>query len=96
MNTDEHRFKTDLSRRSQATRKLKAPSGPEWLQQAKSLEDWSRLVKGYHARRIAYFVLHEWNDPIVLNTEGGLTDGLHRIKAARHKGMDEVEIVIAK
>lgn len=50
----------------------------------------------YHARRIAYFVVNGWQgDPITLNPDGSLNDGLHRWRAARHLALEEVEVKIA-
>ena len=64
----------------------------EWNREAgNSFEQYCRLRRQYHARRIAYFVVHGWDDPIVLHgDEHGIHDGLHRLKAAKHKGMKTI------
>ena len=68
----------------------------EWAQCAKgSIDEICRLQKNYHARRIAHFVVHGWEDPIILAANGDMIDGTHRLKAAIHKRMHEVEIKIA-
>src|SRR5213594_6038 len=52
-----------------------------------NLDEYLRLRKQYHARRIAHFVIHPSNDPVVLDKKtGGVKEGLHRLKAAKHKG----------
>lgn len=61
---------------------------------ASSAEDYCLRVKTYHARRIAQFVRHGWTDPIALTKDKTITDGLHRLRAAIHKGMEEVEVTI--
>ena len=67
----------------------------EWTQGAQgSLEEFGRLQRIYHARRIAYFIVHGWNDPITVDADGWITDGSHRIRAAIALGMDEIEIQI--
>lgn len=61
---------------------------------ALTAEDYCIRVKTYHARRIAQFVRHGWTDPIALTKDKAITDGLHRLRAAIHKGMEEVEVTI--
>ncbi len=52
-----------------------------------SLDEYLRLSRQYHARRIAYFIVHPSNDPVMLDKNtGGVKEGLHRLKAAKHKG----------
>jgi hypothetical protein len=39
----------------------------EWIKGShggRDLEEWCRLVKDYHARRIAHFAVNGWEDPI--------------------------------
>jgi len=49
----------------------------------------------YHARRIAFFIVNGWSEPIVLRGDGcTIEDGLHRLKAALYKGIPEVEITV--
>ena len=64
----------------------------EWNMEAgNSFEEYCRLRTQYHARRIAYFVVHGWNDPIVLHdNKHGIKDGLHRLKAAKRKGIKTI------
>jgi len=63
---------------------------------AKCME-YARRSKTYHARRIAFFVVKGWDgDPIVLEPDAvAINDGLHRLKAAKHMDLQEVEIKIA-
>jgi len=70
------------------------------------LEEWNKAsnnsfevycdhVRQYHARRIAYFVKNGWEDPILLEADGRtVADGLHRLKAAIHLRMENVEVKI--
>ena len=63
----------------------------EW-RQAKSVEEYCELVKQYHTRRIAYFVVNGWNDRILLEQDAQtMIDGLHRLKAAQYLGMETIE-----
>jgi hypothetical protein len=66
----------------------------EWdLAAQHDFDEFCKLVKTYHARRIAFFVVNGWTDPIVLRNDGcTIEDGLHRLKAALYKGVPEVEI----
>ena len=70
----------------------------EWLQECKRSLDpygtWQQLVSQYHARRIAYFVVNGWSQPIEINQNNELTDGTHRIKAAIFKGHTEVDVIV--
>jgi len=69
----------------------------EWALAAKgNLDEFCRLQKEYHARRVAFFVVNGWDDPIELNENGTMKDGTHRLKAAIHKNMDEVKITVKK
>ena len=59
-------------------------------------QEYCRRVRSYHARRIAHFAVNGWNgDPITLKADGSMCDGLHRWRAAKHLGMEEVEVIIA-
>jgi hypothetical protein len=51
-------------------------------------------VRKYHARRVAFFVVNGWdNYPIVLKEDGReVSEGSHRLRAARHLGMETVEV----
>jgi len=67
----------------------------EWNQMARNFDQFCQLVKAYHARRIAFFVVHGWNEPIMLRSDGcTIKDGLHRFKAAIYKCIPDVEIAI--
>lgn len=55
---------------------------------------FARAVRRYHSRRVAYFVVNGWIDPIHVNSDGVITDGSHRIRAAMHKGVAEVEVFV--
>jgi hypothetical protein len=60
----------------------------EWNREAGgSFEKYLSLRRQYHARRIAYFVVRGWNDPIVLHEDQcRVKEGMHRLKAAKQKG----------
>jgi len=66
----------------------------EWANSA-SVQEYSLKVKNYHAQRIAHFVYHGWAEPIALTAEKKITDGLHRLRAAIHKGLFEIEAMIS-
>lgn len=56
-----------------------------------SLDEYLRLRRQYHARRIAHFVVHPSSDPVVLDKNtGGVKEGLHRLKAAKYKGDETI------
>ena len=70
--------------------KLKA----EW-NRAGNFEEYCDSVRKYHIRRIAFFVVNKWKDPILLNKdECTVKDGLHRLKAAIYLGMETVDVII--
>ena len=64
--------------------------------------EWGKLpiperydhIRRYHARRTAFFVVNGWNDqPIKLKKDGReVSEGSHRLRAARHLGIDEVDV----
>jgi hypothetical protein len=60
----------------------------EWNAEARgNFDEYLCLRRRYHARRIAHFVVHPSSDPIILDKRtGGVKEGLHRLKAAKHKG----------
>jgi hypothetical protein len=68
----------------------------EWRRESKdNALEWYRLVKTYHARRIAFFVIRGWQESIVLRADGQtIQEGLHRFKAALYLGMREVETTL--
>jgi hypothetical protein len=53
--------------------------------------EYQRLMRQYHAQRIAYLVVHGWDLPIRIRPDGRMLDGTHRLKAAKFKGMPVVE-----
>ena len=67
----------------------------EWEKNVTSAGEWNERVRAYHTRRIAHFVVQGWSDPIILNANGTMKDGLHRFKAAIFMGKDEVEVTIS-
>ena len=70
----------------------------EWLQacqnSANPLGEWKRIVTRYHANRIAYFVENGWTHPISIRSNGEVTDGTHRAKAAIYMGLETVAVKI--
>jgi hypothetical protein len=61
-----------------------------------TLEKRHAGIKQFHTRRIAYWVKHEWRDPLVLAQDGcTIIEGSHRLWAAKYKGMTEVDCVVA-
>ena len=55
-------------------------------------QEYCHLVRQYHANRIAFFVVNGWNDPIIVKKDGKMiSDGLHRLKAAIHMGINEID-----
>jgi len=66
----------------------------DWAMARLNGQDYS-VVKQYHARRIAFFVVKGWKDSITLNKDGyTVKDGLHRIKAAIYLGKTTVDVII--
>ncbi|HAB17916.1 MAG TPA: hypothetical protein PLX89_19165 [Verrucomicrobiota bacterium] len=72
----------------------------EWQaasQGGKDLAALRRVGTNYHAQRIAYFVVHGWEDPkypIRLDAQSALHDGGHRLRAALFKGTTEIDVII--
>ena len=67
----------------------------EWNKNARSINEYCALQQQYHTRRIAFFVVNGWSDPILLNEDGcRIEDGLHRFKAAIFKGTDSICVKI--
>jgi hypothetical protein len=66
----------------------------EWNNKARSFQEYCQHVRGYHAKRVAFFVKKKWaDDPIVLNKDGcTIREGLHRLKAAIYLNMEYVEV----
>jgi len=67
---------------------------PEWKSGARSIDEWGRLVRSYHARRIAYLVANKCEDAISIRQDGFITDGNHRVRAAAFRGLAEIEVVV--
>lgn len=63
--------------------------------QGLNLALWVHVVREYHSRRVAFFVVNGWDDPIRILPNGDISDGSHRLRAAMYKGMQEVEIEIS-
>ena len=60
-----------------------------------NFEGYCDSARKYHASRIAFFVVNRWDDPIKLNKdEHTVKEGLHRLKAAIHLGIETVEVEI--
>jgi hypothetical protein len=71
----------------------------EWFDASRGATDidgWKKVVTRYHARRIAYFVANGWDDPIIVGSDGRISDGSHRIRAAMFTGMQEIKVRIQK
>jgi hypothetical protein len=67
----------------------------EWEEGLRSLQELADRQKSYHAKRIAHFVVHGWSDPIILDANGKIRDGSHRLKAAIFMGKDEIDVIIS-
>jgi hypothetical protein len=67
----------------------------EWGKNVKNGQEWNERIRVYHTRRIAHFIVHGWIDPIILNADGTMKDGLHRLKAAIFMGKDEIDVIIS-
>jgi hypothetical protein len=71
--------------------------GREWREKSHggvNVDEWVRLVREYHVRRTAYFVVHGWEDPITVNAEKTVMDGTHRYRAARYLGRETIEATV--
>jgi hypothetical protein len=68
----------------------------EWHNE-ENFEKRCTLIKQYHARRIAFFVVNGWDDPIVLNVDSRtVKDGLLRLRAAIHMRWDMIDAATAR
>jgi hypothetical protein len=65
------------------------------LEESRSLQELADRQRSYHAKRIAHFVVHGWSDPIILDANGKIKDGSHRLKAAIFMGKDEIDVIIS-
>jgi hypothetical protein len=66
----------------------------EW-NKGSNFEEYCDCARKYHARRIAFFVVNRWDDPIMLNKDKHtVSEGLHRLKAAIYLHMETVEVEI--
>jgi hypothetical protein len=67
----------------------------EWNRDGASPDEYNQRERDYHARRIAYFVENGWHDAPILKKDGRSIDGgLHRIKAAKHRGDKTIKVRI--
>ena len=67
----------------------------EW-NNADTFEGYCERVKGYHSRRIAFFVKNGWSDQIILKSDGcTVHEGLHRLKAATYLNLEYVDVTCA-
>ena len=67
----------------------------EFAKGALNPKEYYARIKNYHTHRIAYFTSTELKEPILLSkNERTISDGLHRLKAAIHLGVEEVEVII--
>jgi hypothetical protein len=67
----------------------------EWNRGGATPEEYTQREQEYHARRIAAFAANDWRDPPTLKKDGrSVHDGLHRLKAAKHRGMKTVKVLI--
>lgn len=67
----------------------------EWNNKANNEDEYWVLQKEYHSRRIAFFVVKGWDDPILLHKdECKIKDGLHRFKAAMYLGMELIDVIV--
>jgi hypothetical protein len=64
------------------------------LEESRSLQELADRQRSYHAKRIAHFVVHGWSDPIILDANGKIKDGSHRLRAAIFIGKDEIDVSI--
>lgn len=65
------------------------------LDESRSQQELADRQKSYHAKRIAHFVVHGWSDPIILDSNGRITDGSHRLKAAIFMEKDEIDVTVS-
>jgi hypothetical protein len=65
------------------------------------IAEWEKLpirerydeIRKYHARRIAFLVVTGWNEKIKLKKDGReVSEGSHRLRAAKYLGIDEIEV----
>ncbi len=57
----------------------------EWKQKTSNGHNRHNLIKEYHSKRIAYFVINGWKEPITLYKNSlKIKDGLHRLRAAKY------------
>jgi hypothetical protein len=67
----------------------------EWNRGGPTPKEYNRREQQYPARRIADLVVNGWREPPILHKDGrSVHDGLHRIKAARHRGDKTIKVQI--
>jgi hypothetical protein len=69
----------------------------EWKVSVSGVQEYCERIRHYHARRIAFFVVNGWSDPVELHSDGStVKDGLHRLKAAKYMQCETIDVVIEK
>jgi hypothetical protein len=58
--------------------------------------DRARAVQQYHSRRVAFFCVNGWEEPIKICVHDVLEDGAHRLLAARHRKLETIDCIIVK
>jgi hypothetical protein len=67
----------------------------EWNRGDATPQQYNQREQEYHARRIANFAVNGWRGPPILKKDGcSVQDGLHRLKAARHRGQKTIRVRI--
>jgi hypothetical protein len=67
----------------------------EWNRDNATPQKYNQRERDYHKRRIADLAANGWDDPPVLKKDGrSVHDGLHRIKAAKHRGDTTIKVQI--
>jgi hypothetical protein len=62
-----------------------------WMDCGQIPEKYIQAKKAEHAARIAGFVTKGWKSPLRIRPDGVMMDGTHRLKAAKFKGLKEIE-----
>jgi hypothetical protein len=84
-----------LNENNLETRGFQYPELYNEFEKIKGSPEYYKYIRNYHANRIAFFVKHGWNDPIILNRDGStIKDGLHRLKAAIYLNKEKVDVVV--
>lgn len=59
----------------------------------RGLHETAAQTRARHVRRVAYFLVHGWTDPLQVAAYG-LADGHHRLAAAILRGDEAVEVEV--